>query len=823
MFSTVSLKATELSAFSCERFYSHPGVELKWHLNEVGILCREYVTSTGINDSKLIKAAEIIGKCHDLAKYTHFFQRRLLGEKVQGSLSTHSKLSAIFASWVINKRLGDPFLAAVGFLCVNSHHGNLKGFESLDDLSSQADWLGGPLIMEQLESIRRRMDLISRELDEIGLHEIPDFICGFRDLLPEIIKTLRSAAFSRLNFSEHEAWHKYYSTLLLFSALVDADKKEAGEVEVKLSGGFLPSDLALKYIGKRFGSGGSEIDVIRGSVFSESDRRLKEVLEGGDVPSIITVTAPTGTGKTLLGLHSALKLCGNLGYKRVIYCLPYINIIEQTHSVFEDVISTYYGKKPDVFTLLKHHHLFSPSRESVSEDLPLDKLLLLTDSWDSKLVITTFEQLMRSMIGCKNSLLKKFHNIAGSVIVLDEVQAIPLEFWRLVRDALLHLAENFNVRIILMTATMPVIFKEKGFELVPEPRKYFKRLERTVLIPQLETAVRAEEFADFALSKWSRGSSALLVLNTVRASKMVYKRVAERLGDEVLRVGCAIEGEIANSSKAVLTYLSTSVIPKERKRRVELVRKLLKERRSVILVSTQVVEAGVDLDFSLVFRDLGPLDSIIQAAGRCNRNWKLPRGQVYVLKVIDENGREDSKKIYGEILPEITSRLFNGKKSVREGELMELVEPYYRDVLDRMNVESDPECKKVLNRIKMLNFEGLANFSLIEEEPKVPVYIEYDEEARHLLKKFKAAVEALGKQTNLDEVFNIKAELRKLRNEMENYVVEVYESEACLRSLKPIIDHANLLYVPYEEVPAYYDPETGFKTTEVGEAKFVIF
>ncbi|MEM3489887.1 MAG: hypothetical protein QXO75_09590 [Nitrososphaerota archaeon] len=430
---------------------------------------------------------------------------------------------------------------------------------------------------------------------------------------------------------------------------------------------------------------------------------------------------------------------------------------------------------------------------------------------------------MRSIIGCRNSLLKKFHNLAGSILILDEVQAIPLEYWRLIRDSLTYLAEIFDLKIILMTATMPAIFREKGVELIPSSESYFKRVGRTVLIPQLKKTVSVEQFADFSLSKWRKGISELLVVNTVRASKKVYKRLVERLRDEAVRIGYSSTDEIFNSSKVVLAYLSTSIIPAERRRRIELLKRLLEERRSVILVSTQVVEAGVDLDFDIVFRDLGPFDSIVQVAGRCNRNWRLPEGQAYILRVVDENGREDSKKIYGKILPERTLEFIVHRESVREHELCELLKSYYEDISYRMNVEKNPECMKLLEKIKTLDFQGLSHFSLIEEEPKVPVYIELDNEASRLLQEFKAIVKSLEKEEALEKVFELKADLRKLRVKMENYIVEAYKSEALLKNLGRIIDNVDVWLVPFGEISVYYDLETGFKTEKDGESECIIF
>ncbi|MGB9778922.1 MAG: hypothetical protein ACPLW8_05905, partial [Candidatus Bathyarchaeales archaeon] len=202
-------------------------------------------------------------------------------------------------------------------------------------------------------------------------------------------------------------------------------------------------------------------------------------------------------------------------------------------------------------------------------------------------------------------------------------------------------------------------------------------------------------------------------------------------------------------------------------------------------------------------------------------------GKVYILRIVDEKGREDSKKIYGRILPERTLDFLARKGSVREKELLELMEQYYRDISCRMDVENDPDCLELLKKVKALDFQELAGFTLIKEEPKVSVYIDYDDEANRLLKEFKclynAVAETSEKGEALEKVFELKAALRKLRAEMENYIVEVYENEPCLRGLKPIMDQINVLYVPLQDLPAYYDPETGFKTTKDEESSFLIF
>lgn len=761
---------------------------------------------------KIIECAELEGKCHDLGKYTKYFQKHIRGEKVPQSLYKHSELSAILGSWIVYNRLRDDFLSLVAFLCISSHHGKLK---SLKEIREEVNFLDNPDIIRQASSIRENLDVISEELKELGLPEIISFIKDFDHQINKLQNILNESATKlslnmKLNFDHSQIWYHFYIVPFLFSCLVDADKKDAGKIseidfswKENLSPSIVPQYIENNLRVKK----DCEINKIRQQIFSSVDRQLNEILSQENIPKIMTITAPTGSGKTLLSLYVALRLREKMrnNQPRIIYCLPYINIIEQTHDVIEHIFQDFYGEAP-LELLLKHHHLFFPTTNLSTQELTLDRLLLVTDSWESEVIVTTFEQLFRSIIGSRNASLKKLHNIANSILILDEVQAIPLEYWKIVKDSLENLANHLNVIIIIMTATMPTLLRS-GMELVPDNSFYFKRLRRTVLSPYVAEAVSVDGFVNFFLSKWKRGRSALIVLNTVRTSKKVYRKLAEKLGDNVYRVGN--DEAMPAKGEVILAYLSTSVIPKVRKERIRVLKCLLNEGYTVILVSTQVVEAGVDLDFDIAFRDLGPLDSIVQVAGRCNRNWRRSRGEVFVLRVVGDDGKEDSRKIYGTILPGISLELFKSVKDLSEEEVLALVEKYYDEILYRINAENSEESEKVLENVKNLNY-GELDFSLIEEEPKIPVYIEYDAEANKLLEDFQNCVKNLSEADSLEEVFTYRAHLRRIRAEMENYIVEVYQNDSRLADLKPIMEKLDVRYIPRSVLEAYYDKETGF-------------
>lgn len=816
---------------SSNQFFSHLGIYLKDHLNDVGSLCRGYVEHCGITDEDVVRAAELIGRGHDFAKYTEFFQDHLANKRVSGDLSNHSTLSAIFASWAVGRELEDPFLAAVAFLCVSCHHGHLKNFDDLYLISKK---LRQPIIFEQIRSIKKNLSAISSEFEEIGLPKGREFVENFGNCLSEVEETLkRSVGLMRFRWDDEERWRNYFITLLLYSSLIDADKKDAARVYNAVKSILTPKDLSASMVQlfreKEFGGlGGSAVDELREELFVSVEHALDVILSGSDLPKIMTITAPTGTGKTLLGLYVALKIREKLSSRgrppRIVYCLPYINIIEQTHQVFERVLSNCYEEIP-TWLLLKHHHLFFP-RAPFTDGISLDDLLLLADSWESEIVVSTFEQFFRSVVGCRNALLKKFHNLANSVVILDEVQAIPLEYWRLVRDALIYLAESFNVTLVLMTATMPTIFRGGRIvatELVPNPKSVFERLDRTSIVPCLEHPMNIDELTDLFFSKWQWTSSALVVLNTIRTSKEVYRRIAERLGEAAARLGSQEEPEaLRDRSKVVLAYLSTSVIPKERGRRIGLLKKLLKDARSVVLVSTQVVEAGVDLDFDMAFRDLGPLDSVIQVAGRCNRNWREPKGTVYVTRLIDDRGNGDAEKVYRSILPGRSLDFFKKIGTLEERHLPDTMTAYYDDISYRMNAERHQDSMNLVEKIRHLGFGHVCDFSLIKDEPRVAVFVEFDEDASRVLNDLGRLWQRWGELLEMDEVFEHRAQLRRVRAEMENYTVEVYRSENILRSLKPVIPEVDTRYIPRSVLGGYYNMETGFVSESEREDSLIL-
>ena len=336
----------------------------------------------------------------------------------------------------------------------------------------------------------------------------------------------------------------------------------------------------------------------------------QEILEhcrtrAGLPPQIFSLTVPTGGGKTLSSLAFALEHAVVNSQHRVIYAIPFTSIIEQNAKVFQDVLGRDH--------VLEHHcnykEIDEPEESSYNR-----KRGLATENWDAPLVVTTNVQFFESLFSNKPSRCRKLHNIAGSVIVLDEAQAIPTEYLEPCLAALRELVDHYHCTVVLCTATQPALDNTKlrtalhdVHEIIPNPQQYYEDLVRTqvhfigkLTDTELATKIDVEQ-------------QVLCIVPTKPQARTLYEQLGERDG----------------------TYhLSTNMYPEHRRRILDEIRARLDAKQSCRVVSTSLVEAGVDLDFPVVYRAMTGLDSIAQAAGRCNREGKLndkgKLGQVYV-------------------------------------------------------------------------------------------------------------------------------------------------------------------------------------------------
>lgn len=814
-------------ASSCE-FYSHKGIHLKKHLEEVGHLCKAFFERCKVEDKSLIEISELIGKCHDIGKYTEFFQSHLINPKRKRELTKHSPLSAIFAAWLVNEKFRNEHLTLLAYLPVRFHHSDLRNInEFVLNLGDREDKKF--ILRDQIFSIKKNIEKIDNELKSIGIDTFREFVENFECIYERVKNVLKTAMF---HLNKKDYWSNYFMILLLLSSLIDSDRRDASKlyenvpklnISYELKPNIIERYKELK-LRKNVPLDAKKINQLREKLFDAVKNSISSI-EGCSIISnskrVFTITAPTGLGKTLIGTYVALKLKEKLEKEsrnvKIIYSLPYINIIEQTYSLFENVLKFSFpflqkdNKDLPISLLLKYHHLFLGYVKDETE--PLDKILMLAESFDSEIIVTTFNQIWYSFVKCENSTLKKFHNIANSIIILDEIQAFPLEYWSIIKDILTNFAIKFNTYIIFMTATMPILFKsDETYELIPNYKDYYQELNRNRYHINIEKEMDVDEFTEFFIKKWKGDGSALIVLNTIKTSIDVYYKLKERLKSEQVK-----ESEV-NHTEPILMYLSTNVIPKVRAERVKMINEHLKNKRKVILVSTQAVEAGVDLDFDIAFRDLGPLDSIIQVAGRCNRNWRRESGEYYIVKIM-RNNQSDSEKIYGQLLMDIITKILKDKAEITESELPKLIEEYYNEIVKRLGLKENDRTKEIRENIEKLKFEELKNSEDLFEMPKISIFIELDEEASNIINKFKDKIREIIKikeKGDLERLFKYKAELKMLQAKLEEYIVDTWEERVPkgIENIKVENISFDIKYIPRNLVDAYYNEDTGLKFYE---------
>lgn len=392
---------------------------------------------------------------------------------------------------------------------------------------------------------------------------------------------------------------------MLFSALVDADRLDTERFFDPQSSSLRSGYWTLEQYNKKLEEHLNKIisEVEKTPVNELRKRVLEEVTKkAGLEPGFFSLTVPTGGGKTLTSLSFALKHALIHKKDRVIYAIPYTSIIEQNAQVFADI----FGRE----NVFEHHSAIAPERESLESRL-------LAENWDFPLIVTTNVQLFESLFSSSPSSCRKLHNIANSVIILDEVQTLPLQFLQPVILCLKALVNNFGVTVVFCTATQPALksFKSvdvdfKGIdnirELAPNPEELFQKLKRVkVNLPtNLNTKQTWQEIAD----NLKNHRQVLCIVNTRRDAYELFQLMPE--------------GTI---------HLSALMCPAHRSKVISLIKQKLKQGDEARVISTQLIEAGVDIDFPVVFRALSGIDNIAQAAGRCNREGKLPNlGELYV-------------------------------------------------------------------------------------------------------------------------------------------------------------------------------------------------
>ncbi|MBY3433285.1 CRISPR-associated helicase Cas3' [Rhizobium laguerreae] len=550
-------------------FYAHSGLNadlsdsqtIREHAYGVGETAASFGSIVGLD-----KAARLAGRGHDVGKYRPAFVQRLLGST---AAVDHSTAGASIVS-----QLGegdDKLMTEIISYCIAGHHAGLP------------DKFHGP------SSLHARLDAYEDDLHKDWRSEIELDATG---LLPKMTFTRGASVAFRMSMIGR----------MIFSCLVDADFRDTEAFYGRLRRS--PPDRTWAKLQDRLPTFIKALDD-KVAVFPESgsdiNRCRNDILEAvlqktSMAPGLFTLTVPTGGGKTLASLAFALRHALAHGHRRIIYAVPFTSIIDQTAEEFAGLL----GRE----NVLEHHSSFVPTRD---HDLTTaQKARLGTEDWEAPVIVTTNVQLFETLFSCKPSRNRKLHNIANSIIVLDEAQMMPRNLLVPCVTALDELARNYGCTIILCTATQPALNAQdlkhghplglqlNGRELAPDPEETARRLNLVSL------RFNGDMTNADLVSELSSVNQALVIVNSRRHARELYE--------------CAKAAGMSD-----LYHLSTRQCAADRKRLLAGIKRELAAGQPCRVISTSLIEAGVNVDFERVWKAESGLEQIAQACGRCNR------------------------------------------------------------------------------------------------------------------------------------------------------------------------------------------------------------
>jgi CRISPR-associated endonuclease/helicase Cas3 len=546
------------------------------HLREVGKLARKFASN---GNPALAQAAEWAGLLHDLGKYREEFQDYLRGNRK----SSHDTHHAVYGA----KLAFDQRKLVLAF-AIAAHHAGLHDTEALRELLTDAHYN-----FDCLPELQRRFET---EVGKLNL-DFPE---------PEFCKDkLRLEMFTRM----------------LFSALVDADFLDTEahyQTQARQSFSLDPKRMLGRLLAEKNAKpSDGELNALRNRIF-------QQCLDAAAVPpGFFSLTVPTGGGKTLSGMAFSLKHAQLHGLRRVIVVIPYLSIIEQNAAQYRRIFD------PEDKGVVIEHHSSVKAPDDAGEDRRRSPLEYAAENWDAPIIITTSVQFIESIFASRTSRCRKLHNIARSVVIFDEVQTLPKHLLNSLLSVLRELQRTYGVSFVFSTATQPAFRKSgsvvEGFseneitEITKDTGETFQKLQRVRY--RFSSPIQTMSWAAVAAQMAER-KQALCVVNT--------RRHAFELWNELHRL--LPEGErdsLFHLSSWMCAQHRFDLLGDDKTIDAKTVRAQLKRGEPCRLVSTQLIEAGVDVDFPLVLRALAPLDSIVQAAGRCNREGRLT----------DESGR----------------------------------------------------------------------------------------------------------------------------------------------------------------------------------------
>ena len=812
----------------CFDLISHPDRTLGEHLERCNLISAKLLEMKFISDSFFSKEdleywRKLLVFLHDFGKASDFFQYKIIeATKLKNiesfisknnsyleyfknkkeefakklllespMLSNHARIGAymIFCNHISD----NPIIELIISKIILQHHGNLSNF-----LNKKEE----PIFLLDEENRPERINNIEKQLDFIPFdtyNKIPSKhnITVNKEnwnKIKEKFSSLRKLSKIEMVLKNENTAKYFFLQHYLFSLLLSSDK---GDMMLELNKDVddfitvnktFPTNIVDKYKSLFISNSVivKEIDTEREKAYDNITENTKKY--GSN--SFFSITLPTGLGKTFCAYNAAIQLQTEFKKQtdvtpRIIYCLPFTSIIDQNAEIISSIFKS---SNLSESLIAKHHYLSDYNQIYDKTELTYEAGEYLTEGWENDFIVTTFVQLFQSIFTNRNRSLRKFHNITNSIIILDEVQNVPPKYYNAIEYVFNEMATYFNTKFIFVTATQPLLFaKTKVLELSDpdkvETRLFFENRQRIVLNQSL---LKSNDYQPMELDNLievfksdiadNSEKSFLIICNTIAQSQEVYSALTSFTEDCVL-------------------YLSGSILPKRRKQIISLIKRNINNQKRQIIVSTQVVEAGVDIDLDIVYRDFAPLDSINQSAGRCNRNGVRGKGEVKLFN----SGK--AIYIYDSTLRNITEDLLrNSPTNIEEKYFYDLNEKYSKKVRKAISDFSD-ESNRLILAINNLQLNVVEQeFQLIKEiNYYYNVFIAYNKESNKIWKEYV-------KCTKIEDDFERKKAIKRIKPRLLQYVTRFPNNK-----YEPNSDDKQKSIIKENDWKNYYNINSGFK------------
>lgn len=632
------------------------------HLEEVSLICRCLAEKIEMSD-----VGELLGLLHDFGKYSHEFQAYIQSatgmlnpdadDDYVDAVALKGKIdhSTAGAQWIWEnfRRYGQQgeLVGQILAICLASHHSGLIDCLKPEGRNGFADRMRKDFEKTHLEECKESAD--GEILTKLKLLATPSLIQSCLQQIQKVVSRNKpDGVVAQFNIG---LWVRF-----IFSCLIDSDRINSADFEYPgnkraRSQTRVNWEVAIDRLENKLAAlpHKHEIDTIRKNISDCCKARAV------DPQGIYTLTVPTGGGKTYSSIRYALHHAEKHKLDRIIYIIPYTSIIEQNAQAIRDLLEV----KGDPFPwVLEHHSNLEPDKQTWRDKL-------IAENWDAPIVFTTMVQFLDTFFSGGTRGTRRMHQLARSVLIFDEIQTLPIKCVHLFCNAINFMVAHARTTAVLCTATQPLLdqlrSQDKGQLIIPKENELvddvsdlFKQLERVTISNKvrLNNGWNEAELAELAITEYEQKGSCLVIVNTKKWAQQFYLACKDKV------------------DKGSLFHLSTSLCPAHRKEILASVRRRLADELPVLCISTQLIEAGVDVDFASVVRFLAGLDSIAQAAGRCNRNGKHPKGVVHVVNPLEEKidmledireGRDKSLRVLSEmaeadlLAPEVMNLYFS--------------------------------------------------------------------------------------------------------------------------------------------------------------------